>query len=139
MLSLMKTIYSLLPELKNEMGHCYEYALSVKRAAEMNAWRHAAWVPTNCEFESLPDFWEKNLVPDIRSPKTFQHFFAYRAALRKLPNPSGTVLFLEQFRFAHLLVLFFALIFNPRFSELWILYRYAPNQMKKKDSYMPVC
>jgi hypothetical protein len=127
----MKTIYSILPELKNQMGHFFEYALSVKRAAEMNGWRHACWAPSDCEIDPMPENWKKNLIPGLGFSKILRHFFAYRSAIRKLPDPSNAVLFLEHFRFTNLFALFFALLFNRRPSELWLLYRYAPSQMSR--------
>lgn len=118
----MTQIHCLLPELKNRIGHIYEYALSVKKAAEKNGWSQSASVCETCEIDQLPIGWKKNLPASF----TINLYSAYRQAM----NQENDILFLEHFRLFHLITLFLTYFFSRHRPHLWLLHRHSPREMK---------
>lgn len=127
----MKLFCSILPDLQNCKGHIYQYHLSTQAAVEKNGWKYTAWIPINCGIGPLPSNW-LHILPSTARKRTGQfldYFYAFKKAIKKFDPSRETIFFLEHFRLVHLLSLFLALLGRrPRF-QIWILHRYAREQM----------
>ena len=135
--------YSLLPALKNEIGHNYPYTLSVSKAATLNGWQHRVLLPKNCSINNLPSFWEKNLACSYgvgqntkreRLSHVVRNFFPFLKFLRALKkNQEGKkILFLEHFGLLDLPLLFFTFLLSRPKINLWLFYRFSSEDFGKK-------
>lgn len=120
----------ILPELKDEKGHVYEYALSLQKAFQINGWKSEVAAPADCTIKDLPTDWKKALPASTTS--FWSQFQAYYTLLQNLQNEKSLYLFLEHFRLGQLFALFMACLTRKGATTVCLLHRYAPKQMKCK-------
>ena len=109
----MTKIYSIIPWLKNEVGHNYEYNLSIEKAAKINGWDFCALIPKKCQIENLKDNWMRCLANLFLSdsPSFFRRLFLpifnlypFLKILRKVKIEKDVIFLMEHFGFLELLV-----------------------------------
>ncbi len=138
-----KIFYSILPALKNEIGHNYPYTLAIGKAAALNGWQHRVFLPKNCSINNLPVFWEKTLTNSCGDGQTtkkerisnvVRNFFPFLKIFREIKKSlaSKKIIFLEHFGLLDLPLLFFTLLLIRPKIDLWLLYRFSSEDFGKK-------
>jgi hypothetical protein len=125
--------------LEGEIGHIYQYNLSIEASVRKLGWKFIGYVPANVSIENLPYNWEKTLPKDTWQQKKrfnqkihllIQNIFSYRAIFKKA-SKNNSIIFLEHFSLIHLLAIFAAICFSRSNISLWLLHRYFPSGKKK--------
>ncbi len=122
----MITIYSIIPSLRNEEGHFYEYNKAFTKVAKLNNWKHIKIIPKNCSLEPLGDDWQKLIYPmDVKNKiKNFKNFIPFLKIFKKLKKYKQPIIFIEDFNIIILfLVLICSFIIRPKI-KLWLLFRF---------------
>ncbi|MDR3623866.1 MAG: hypothetical protein P4L16_01860 [Chlamydiales bacterium] len=138
-------VWSLIPMLRYEEGHPYQYNLAVGKACGLNGWKHEALVPRSCCIENLPESWLKVLGNDRISEKHgvvlwktplsklkifLKVFFPLCKALSKVKYEKGRkVIFLEQFFVPQMVGFTLAMCLMRPKAEVWFVHRYSPEQL----------
>lgn len=141
-------VWSMIPLLRYEQGHPYQYNLVFGEACQINGWEHGALVPVSCLIEDLPETWKKVLPEDFFTDKGCS--IIWKTPVQKLKtmllgiiplckvlkslSKSGEcpIIFLEQFFLGQFLTWFFATLLTRPNIEFWVLHRYSPSNMPLK-------
>lgn len=125
--------YSFLPLLYNEVGHIYEYNMSVSASAELLGWKVSAFIPNKVELKTIPDFWITSLPEDNWLKKKsklkkvgllFFNFFRYFSLIKKIKKEKA-IIFWEHFTLLHMASFALAVFLLRPKIQIWILHRYA--------------
>lgn len=133
--------YSLSPSLNNQMGHFFEYNLSVNRAAQKNGWRFLSLITFASSVAPLPRGWLKVLPIDyaVRQKSVWKQwifpFFTnavfFVSVFWKIKKRKDAILFIEQYTLPFLAAIVAGVLcVRPRL-RFWHLLRFAPSQLKK--------
>ena len=57
----MLSIFSIIPSLKNNEGHSYEYNVAFTKAANINGWKYIKIIPKSCSLDGLGSDWQKSI------------------------------------------------------------------------------
>ncbi len=148
----MIKVVSLIPNLRGEAGHIFEYNLSIERAAKANGWCFTAAIPDDAELTNLPKKWHKSLkshdpAAGLKGLNKSLAQLRYAVSLFRFLRPilkeknSKPVLFIESFQKSHIVAILYSLIFLPSSNlSLWILFRYSPHQYgSSSNAYRLLC
>jgi len=127
-----------MPMLEDEVGHVFQYNLSIDQAVSQIGWNFIGYVPRSTQVKDLPPNWRKNLPHDYwKKEKTlktklsifFKNIPVYVKIFKKA-SKKNSIIFLEHFSLFHLLAILIASSLYRHNIELWLLYRYLPNKKK---------
>ncbi len=133
----MKLFCNILPGLESEVGHIFQYNLSMQQAIERQGWISVAWIPVDCQIPFTPPGWSRILPPTQISRRTILQRFkepvsyirAFKKGIKTLPREGEWVFFLEHFRLPHLFSLLLVLFLIKFPFQVWLLHRYSKEQM----------
>jgi hypothetical protein len=127
-------IYAIVPLLSSEVGHFFQYHVSVQKAFQALGGSYTPLVPKGARIHSMPPNW-LNILADDRSMsrKSFfyrlkillSNFFILRRFFATLKNQSETVVFFESFELQHLASIFLALLCTRSAIQFWFMHRFV--------------
>lgn len=134
-------LYAIVPVLSSQIGHCFQYHLSVQKALHSMKWDYTPLVPKDAQIPPATPQWRAILAhAESREGKSvyfriktlIANFFIFRRFLASLSKQSESIIFVECFDVEHFASLFLAICFNRRPIQLWILHRYVFEKLRMK-------
>jgi len=122
----MVIIYSVIPSLRNELGHFYEYHLALSKAAKINNYEHIKIISKIAKIPSTDNTWKKLLfeINYKKKWKNFKNIFPLIFVFKKIKKYKKGIIFLEDFNLIILLLILIAAIFVRPEIELWLFHRF---------------
>jgi hypothetical protein len=121
----MLKIFSIIASMRNELGHFYEYNLSLSKAIKLNSWNHIKIIPRTCDL-NLDESWQKVIyeVSNKNKLKNFKNIIPFIKVFKKIKNEKDSIIFVEDFNLSILLLILIALIFVRPKTKLFLFHRF---------------
>jgi hypothetical protein len=122
----MVAIYSIIPSLRNELGHFFEYNLALSKAARINNFKHIKIIPKTAELPKLDDTWQRSIyeIYHQKKWKNIKNIIPFIKVFRKMKKEKSVVIFLEDFNLIILMLIVIASVFIRPNAELWLFHRF---------------
>lgn len=122
----MVTFYSIIPSLRNELGHFFEYNLAFSKAAKINNYKHIKIIPKNAEIPLNDESWQKLIygIDNEKKWKNIKNIIPFIKIFRKIKKEKNSVIFIEDFNLIVLILILIGAFLTLPKAQLWLFHRY---------------